>query len=800
MNSDEFYSNLLNIIKTSPAILVHLRIEEGKLKLNWISPNIETILGYTVEEALLPGWWEKNLHPEDSPRILALRSALLSQGFSDNEFRFLRKDGSIIWLRFISHLICDESGKPVEIVGSLSDISQRKKAEEELKDLLIHFQTLMENLSVGILFEDSQRRIRYVNPALTALFGLSDQPISWIGKDGRETDRLISSFFSDSQKFIDRIENLVASRQPMKGEELQLNDGRVLESDYVPLFRNGDFLGHLWLYRDISDRKRAEDKIKHQLQILSSLYEGTQKLAHSLEPETVAEEVVRACVEIFKLKLAWLGKAEDDGRISLVAQFPDNINYPKEITVRWDNTPEGQGPTGRAVRSGLPQITADFAADHRLTPWRQLALKAGFRSSAAFPLISRGKTFGALNLYSDQPGFFSPERLDLLQAFAHMAAAALENARLYKEAQFRLDRLQALREIDIAIIGSFDPRVALSILLDQVKEKLGVDAASVLLLNPNTQILEFGAARGFRSRAIERSRLRLGEGHAGRAALERRTIKILNLKEEKEKFVRTELLREEEFTSYVVVPMVAKGRLLGVLEIFNRSPLMSDSEWIEFLEALAAQAAIAVDSSQLFYNLERANAELIQAYDSTIEGWSRALDLRDRETEGHSQRVTEITLRIAREMDLPENELVLIRRGALLHDIGKMGIPDSILLKPGALNEEEWKIMRLHPQYAFDMLSSIAYLRPALDIPLYHHEKWDGSGYPYGLKGEQIPLPARIFAVADVYDALTSERPYRKAWSREDALNYIKEQAGKHFDPQVVRVFLQLMEEMEFNF
>lgn len=381
-----------------------------------------------------------------------------------------------------------------------------------------------------------------------------------------------------------------------------------------------------------------------------------------------------------------------------------------------------------------------------------------------------------------------------------MAAASLENARLYKEAQFRLNRLQALREIDIAIIGSFDPRVALSILLDQVKEKLGIDAASVLLLNPNTKILEFGAARGFRSRAIERSRLRLGEGHAGRAALERRTIKILNLKEEKEKFVRTELLREEEFTSYVAVPMVAKGRLLGVLEIFNRSPLMSDSEWIEFLEALAAQAAIAVESSQLFYNLERANAELIQAYDSTIEGWSRALDLRDRETEGHSQRVTEITLRIAREMDFPENELVHIRRGALLHDIGKMGIPDSILLKPGALNEEEWKIMRLHPQYAFEMLSSIAYLRPALDIPLYHHEKWDGSGYPYGLKGEQIPLAARIFAVADVYDALTSERPYRKAWSKEDALNYIKEQAGKHFDPKVVQVFLKLMEEGEFNF
>ena len=190
---------------------------------------------------------------------------------------------------------------------------------------------------------------------------------------------------------------------------------------------------------------------------------------------------------------------------------------------------------------------------------------------------------------------------------------------------------------------------------------------------------------------------------------------------------------------------------------------------------------------------ERRQAEdnLLKAYDVTIEGWAHALDLKDKETEDHSQRVTKLTLRIAREMGVKDVDLAHVRRGALLHDIGKMGIPDAILLKPGKLSDEEWELMKKHPVDAFEMLAPIDYLRPALDIPYCHHEKWDGSGYPRGLKGKEIPLPARIFAVVDVYDALTSDRPYRKAWSENEALEHIKNESGKHFDPDVVEMFLK---------
>lgn len=188
-------------------------------------------------------------------------------------------------------------------------------------------------------------------------------------------------------------------------------------------------------------------------------------------------------------------------------------------------------------------------------------------------------------------------------------------------------------------------------------------------------------------------------------------------------------------------------------------------------------------------NLEAAHQQLLSAYDETIEGWSRAMDLRDKETEGHTRRVTQMTLKLAEHFGIQGENLIHIQRGALLHDMGKLGVPDAILLKPSKLTEDEWKLMKQHPQMAYDMLYPIEYLRPALDIPYCHHEKWDGSGYPRGLKGEDIPLSARLFAIVDVWDALTSHRPYREAWTREKTLEYILEQSGKHFDPKVVEAF-----------
>jgi HD-GYP domain-containing protein (c-di-GMP phosphodiesterase class II) len=272
--------------------------------------------------------------------------------------------------------------------------------------------------------------------------------------------------------------------------------------------------------------------------------------------------------------------------------------------------------------------------------------------------------------------------------------------------------------------------------------------------------------------------------------LERQRLLIPDVNQEAN-LARAKAFMLEGFVTYYGVPLIAKGQVRGVLEIFHRSFQMHDSEWLDFTESLAGQAAISIDNGAMFDELQRSNLELTLAYEASIDGWSHAMDLRDKETEGHTQRVTQMTLDLARAMHIEGQELAHIRRGAMLHDIGKMGVPDGILLKPEHLDTDEIKLMRKHPEFAYNMLSSIKYLKPSLDIPYCHHEKWDGTGYPRGLAGEQIPLSARLFAVVDVWDAITSNRPYRAAWKREDALQYIREQSGKQFDPAIVQIFLQ---------
>jgi PAS domain S-box-containing protein len=406
------------------------------------------------------------------------------------------------------------------------------------------------------------------------------------------------------------------------------------------------------------------------------------------------------------------------------------------------------------------------------------------------PMIVKGGVLGVIRVYGTSPYHFTERESELLALVANTAGIAIENARLFKETDLHLNRLSALRSMDKAISSSFDLRVTLNVLLDQITAQLKVDAADVLLFNEYIQALEYASGRGFRSSVITRTRLRLDEDLPGKAALERR---LISLSEYPQYHLRTPRLIGEDFESYYGVPLMAKGQLKGVLEIFHRTHLEPDAEWLEFLETLAGDTAIAIDNTTLFNDLQRSNIELTLAYDTTLEGWSRLLELQRLEPEGHTQRILEMTIRMAIELNVSDAELLNIRRGVLLHDIGIMGLPRHLLQKPGPLTEEEWNVVRMHPIYAYDVLLPIAYLRLALDIPYCHHERWDGSGYPRGLKGNQIPLSARIFAVVDVWDSLRSDRPYRKAWPDQNAVEHIRSQAGILFDSQVVQVLLRMV-------
>jgi GAF domain-containing protein len=415
------------------------------------------------------------------------------------------------------------------------------------------------------------------------------------------------------------------------------------------------------------------------------------------------------------------------------------------------------------------------------------------------PLLVRDRLIGAISVQSFEPNAFNEADRRFVESLAAQVAISLENARLYEQTSRRLKQLQALRSIDIAITASVDLGVTLDILLDQVTKQLNIDAAAVWLFNAAEQRLHLAATRGFRTNALERLTFRPGDGLVGRAVLERDPVYIPDLSVILQEFPAYSELLEEGFVAYYGLPLIAKGQVKGVLEVYHRIPIKSDDEWLDFLETVATEAAIAVDNADLFNDLQRSNLELNLMYDRTLESWAQALELRGWENPGHTQRVVDMTLDLARDLGIDGDALINVRRGAYLHDFGNIQVPDSILLKAGELNDEEWALIRKHPTFAYDQLSLIPNLRPAMDIPYCHHEKWDGSGYPRSIRGEQIPIAARIFAVVDVWDVLRSDRPYRDAWSDKNALEYIKDQSGSHFDPNVVEAFLKYIRVRGFS-
>ncbi len=541
------------------------------------------------------------------------------------------------------------------------------------------------------------------------------------------------------------------------------------------------------------ENNRLFTEIRRRTREIEVVYESALKLTQELHPSLLFEHLNQQVESLF-----------DHDAFLLATYNPDleevQLEYSKEAGQR---RPDHESVTSSIferssllswiIRKKSPLRIGNVEVDSLPVPPGQ-ADKV-IRSWLGVPLLVGNRVIGALVIQSYKIQAYTQDDQRLLELLANQAAIALDNSRLWEDAQMRLSRLTSLREIDMAISGSVDLEKTMEVLLDQLLDSLEVHAACVLEFNPITQTLGYVSSKGFQTKSLQHTSLRIGEGLAGRAAQERSLIHIPDLRIQETSLLRSPHFEKENFITYLAHPLIAKGELVGVLEVFHRDHLIPDPEWINFLDGLARMAAIAIDRLKLFNDLSQSNLELQHAYDATIQGWARAIELRDMGTSEHSQRVVAITLNLARKMGVDENTLTHIRRGAMLHDIGKMAIPDGILLKAGKLTDDEWKLMKKHPQYAYDMLSNIEYLRPALDIPYCHHERWDGTGYPRGLAGDAIPLAARIFAVVDVWDALQSDRSYRDAWSITEAAQYLKEESGKHFDPQIVTAFLELVGE-----
>lgn len=659
---------------------------------------------------------------------------------------------------------------------------QALRARRALEESEAKYRAFMYQAPNGVFLADATGRFVEVNPRGCALSGYTKDEILQL----RIQDLIHPEDLATQPIPFDALH---AGNPVLVERRLRRKDGSlILVEISAKMLDNGLIQGFV---RDITERKRMEEEIRDQAARYEALLRVSSRLNAQLELESILQLVCEETSGMFGVPVAAILLYDEERDVLNLAAAsglpPRSFEQLKPVLHVFYE--EGvQQKTRFVTIPDVHSLSDRFPVDSRLD--------YDLRSILGAEIERDGQLLGFLTLITrgEVRRFTAGER-SLLEGLADQAAQAITNARLFNGTRRRLKFLQALRNIDMAITGSLDIRVTFSVALDEITAQLELDAAAILILNLHTQTLEYRAWRGFRQTSLQGRRVRLGEDYAGRAAFERRTVHIPFLPEAPSESAHAKFLAAEGFVTYYAIPLIAKGQLQGVLEVANRSTFEANSEWCSFLEALAGQTAIAIDNIALLDQLQRSHSELVLAYDSTIEGWSRALDMRDKETEGHSHRVTEMTVQLAQAFGIKEDELVHIRRGALLHDIGKMGVPDGILLKAGPLTPEEWKIMRRHPQYAYEMLSPIAYLRPALDIPYCHHEKWDGSGYPRGLKGEQIPLAARLFAVVDVWDALSSDRPYRPAWPPEKVFAYLKEQAGKHFDPRVVEVFLGILSE-----
>jgi PAS domain S-box-containing protein len=749
------------------------------------NPALMEMLGFPDYETMMAADI-RDLYIERGDREEELNTLEQEGSLTNYRIQLRRYDGKIIWGQDTVNVVHDKSGEILHYYGRLEDITEHIEAEEALKQSEQKFRTLAEE-SPNVIFINKNGRIVYANEKSEEIMGYKREEFyssdfDFLSLIAPESIPTVKSAFSTHMrgKDVEPYEYVLFTKDSRRIEAI--NTAKLIDYEGEPAI--------LGIVTDISEQKQVEMEIRAYTDRIEALLEIERAITSTLDLNEVLTIIMGGLKKVIPYDSISL-QILTDKHLEIIASSGFN---PEDNILGMTLPLEAKYPNYLVVTSQESLAIKDVVQEYPHFKNQAGQYTSGHvRSWLGVPLIYKDTVKGMIALNRAEVNPFSDSEIQIATAFASQAALAIENARLFSEANQRLNRLGSLRNIDQAITASFDLKITLRIILDQVVEQLQVDAAVVLLYQKELQTLEFSVERGFRTKALRHTNLRLGQGTAGIAALEKRIINIPDLNRGDTGFLRSPHIKEEQFVAYYGAPLIAKGELVGVLEIFHRSPLNPDLEWIDFLETLARQAAIAVDSVRVFNDLQRSNIDLIRAYDSTIEGWARALEMRDMETEGHSRRVVDLTLQLARMMGMMGKELANVRRGALLHDIGKMAIPDSILQKTGSLSEEEWEVMRQHPVYAYDWLSSIDFLRTALDIPFCHHEKWDGTGYPRGLQGNQIPLAARIFAVVDVWEALTSDRPYRKAWTEEKALSYIQENSGSHFDPEIVKVFNALL-------
>ena len=680
------------------------------------------------------------------------------------------------WVLVNGAPLLDGEGEVESVILTLEDITSNKKSEITLGKSEKRYRQLLETVQDGIWILDETLHTTYANQSMADMLGYSIEEMP--GKS-------ILDFMSESQSasFKKDVPRLRQSKAIEMDCEFTHNKGKlVVTSIHTAPFTDerNRWKGVMAIVTDITSRRLKEREL-----------EAITRMANALRDADTRSEVARIMLDTMSGLFKGQGAAL---AIKDLSKKSFSFEFATGTWDKWqgDSHPSLNEVSKKVFETGRHYLSLDASEDPNLAFPDFLSTT---HTVLCLPLITHEKTIGVVWLGKDAPSSQkniapSGEEVRLLTAAADIAASAFQRATLLQKTELSLNRLSAQRDINLTISTSLDMKTVLEKLLKLVTDKLEVSAADVLLYDPETSSLKFAAGKDIQPSPAFGSGISIAKDYAGKSIIANQIVSVTREQDLLEGFNRSWKASLKDFHHYEAIPLISQGHPKGVLELFYRTPPSADAEWTDFLSSIASQLAITLDNLELFEKLRISNLELTTAYDATIEGWSKAMELRDQETEGHAKRVVDITLSLARAVGIPEEEMDHIRRGALLHDIGKMAIPDSILFKQGPLTAEETQIMKQHPTFARQLLSPITYLHPGLDIPYCHHEQWDGSGYPQGLKGKEIPLYARIFTVVDVWDALRSDRPYRKSWGEEKVKVHIQRAAGHSFDPEIVDAFI----------
>jgi PAS domain S-box-containing protein len=682
------------------------------------------------------------------------------------------KDQSWRWLNVVFETV-EFMGNPA-IQATCVDITEHILAAEALKEQTDYSNILFSTVNSVVIILASDGRVTACNPTAQQICGCEsaapENTYLWDLLDIPE----------DTPLSHDRFAALIQNQSQLDGVEFSiLSQGKLRWLSWSQRYKTdsqGNVVYVVGTAVDITEQVFREQQREAIAGIASALRGGTTR------QETILSilDKVKRFTNVYSVGIAFPMPETEEFLIEFVNGELQEILEGKRFKL-------SESVTGTVLKNGQPYITQNLREEQNLA---MPSLKEKINSVAWIPLISESNAIGVLLIGSQEA--ISQEMLVSLLPIADMAAWAVDRSERYEQAQRQIQQLSAMQSINMTIGASLDLNITFNVLTVQMTTQLGVDAADVLLLNPQTSQLTYAAGNGFRSKDIEKTVLWLGEYQAGRAAMERRSIHLYDPDGVAKYFNPPGFLADEGFVAYDVVPLIVKGEVRGVIETFHRKLNVATKEWRMLLDALALETSIAIDNTELLAKLQRSNQDLQIAFDGTLQGLARMLEIYDYETEKHSLRVVDLTVKLAQYLGINSSDLTNIRRGAYMHDIGKIGIPREILNKTGKLDPDEWAEVVKHPQYAYDIINPIPFLQPALEIPFSHHERWNGKGYPQKLAGEEIPLAARIFAVIDIFDALTSERKYREALTPQEALNYLAETAGKELDPKIVRAFLDL--------